>query len=244
MTNYIPHPMNSRFIIQLFVIIASLILGMLIYPYLIKMYSRFVTNLYKNLGKYRYFTEETEEEIKKKPSTKTENVPSVIGTSKTIIGHSRTKTSISIENEKVIEKENTFAPETDEESNLMNVDVPLGKVENLSQEEFDADEETVDLEMEKDAVLASGASYDELMKTGKVITKDKPTDEEKDEAGRILYENKSTEIVEQAVSNDEKTFAKVNALIHFHMKKHHADMDNEEYSGSKDFENFDVTQLF
>ncbi|SHG41398.1 hypothetical protein, partial [Dysgonomonas macrotermitis] len=148
-------------------------------------------------------------------------------------------------NDGVIEKESTFAPETKEETNqIADVDVPLEKVETMSEEEFDPDEEAVGLEAERGAVLASGAGYDELMNAGEVIAKVKPSDEEKGEAGRVLYENQSTEIIEQFASKDRQTLEKVNALIRFHVKKHNLTEDGEKLSGSEEFENFDINSIF
>jgi hypothetical protein len=214
---------------------------MFLYPVLLRKVTRLVEWMYWNLpGKKE---KSKADEVKKAKPDIIEKT-SVIGESRTKIGHSRTKTSSDAENEKVIEKENTFVPETDEDPGLMDdVDVPLERTESLPEEEFDPEEEAVELELEKGAILASGASYDELVNTGRVIAKEKPSDEEKDEAGRILYENKSTEIVEQVISNDEQTLTKVNSLIRFHMKKHNLN-EEEEISGSEEFENFDINSIF
>lgn len=233
--------MSSRYIIQLVIVIASVILGMFLYPVLLRKVTRIVEWMYWNLpGKME---EKKTDEVKKVKPNANEKT-SVIGESLTKIGHSRTKASSDAVNEKVIEKENTFVPEADEDPGLMDdVDVPLERTESLSQEEFNPEEEAIELELEKGAILASGATYDELVNTGRVIAKEKSSDEEKDEAGRILFENKSTEIVEQVISNDEQTLTKVNTLIRFHMKKHNLNQE-EEISGSEEFENFDINSIF
>jgi len=234
MTNYIYRPMKSS-VVQIIVVTASVVLGMFLYPKLKGVYTNFVLRLYRNLE-----IDKLPEE--KKPEPKTERTVSVVGESRTISGHSRTKTATSPENEKVIEKEHTFAPETDDDPAPMDdINIPLDKIESLTEGEFDPDEEALELESEDNAVLASRASYDELMSAGKVITKDKPSNEEKDKAGKVLYENKNTKIVEQVVSKDEITLTKVNALIHFHMKKHHLNAEN---SDSDDLENFDIDSIF
>ncbi|SHG37068.1 hypothetical protein [Dysgonomonas macrotermitis] len=233
--------MSSRYVVQIVIVIASVVLGMFLYPILLRKVIRLVEWMYWNLpGKKEDKKEDKVNKVKPDVNEKT----SVIGESRTKIGHSRTKTSSDAENEKVIEKENTFVPETDEDPGLMDdVDVPLERSESLPQEEIDPEEEAIELELEKGAILASGASYDELVNTGQVIAKEKPSDDEKDEAGRVLYENKFTEIVEQVISNDEQTLTKVNTLIRFHMKKHNLNQE-EGISGSEEFESFDINSIF
>ncbi|NDV80123.1 hypothetical protein [Dysgonomonas sp. 511] len=228
--------------IQIIVVAASILLGMILYPTLLNKINHFVNWWYWNMG------DNKSEEMgnrKEKPEPEPSKISSVIGESKTKIGHDRAKATTSLKNGGVAEKESTFASDSQEETNqITDVDVPLAKVETLTEEEFDPDEEAVELEAEQGAVQASGASYDELMNAGQTITKDKPSNEEKDEAGRILYENQSTEIVEQFASKDKQTLEKVNALIRFHVIKHNLTEEGEKLSDSGEFENFDVNSIF
>lgn len=182
---------------------------------------------------------------REKPPMK-EEIRSVIGKSKFNLGHSRTKAATDLENEKAIEKVSTFAPPTDSDPQIKDVEVPLEKVESLSEEEFDAEAEQEGLEIGRDAFQASGVSFDELITTGKIIRKEKPSEKEKDTAGQVLYQHQSTEILEQITSKDEATLAKVNNLIHFHMKKHNLDTEDpkEDLSDSDDFKNFDINSIF
>ncbi|SHG43011.1 hypothetical protein [Dysgonomonas macrotermitis] len=228
--------------IQIIIVAASIVLGMILYPILLKQIDRFVNWWYWHM---RASPVEKEISKKSKPEPEPSKIPSVIGESKTKLGHDRTNATTNPKNDGVIEKESTFAPETKEETNqIADVDVPLAKVETLPEEEFDPDEEAVELEAERGAVLASGAGYDELMATGNVIANKHPSDEEKDEAGRVLYENEATEMVEQIVSQDEKTFAKVNDLISFHMKKHNLTGEDSNMPDPEEFENFDINSIF
>lgn len=182
-------------------------------------------------------------EEKKEPPIK-EEIPSIVGKSKFNPGHRRTKAATDSENEKAIEKVSTFVPPTDSDPQIKDVEVPLEKVGNLLEEEFDEEAEQEELEIGRDAFQASGVSFDELITTGKVIHKDKPSDEEKDTAGQILYENQSTEMIDQVTAKDEATLNKVNALIHHHMKKYNLHTEETLTSDSEDFENFNVEQLF
>lgn len=230
--------------IQIIVVAASIVLGMILYPVLLKKVNGLVNWWYWNMGAGSM--EKGADKVCK-PEPEPSKIPSVIGESKTKIGHDRTNATTNPKNDGVIEKESTFAPETKEETNqIADVDVPLEKVETLPEEEYDPDEEAVELEAERGAALASGAGYDELMATGNVIANEHPSDEEKDEAGRVLYENEATEMVEQIVSQDEKTFAKVNDLISFHMKRHNLNPDDG-MNGKplpEDFEDFDISSIF
>lgn len=228
--------------IQIIVVAASIVLGMILYPILLKKIDRFVNWWYWHM---RASPVEKEVSKKSKPEPEPSKIPSVIGESKTKIGHDRTNATTNPKNDGVIEKESTFAPETKEETNqIADVDVPLEKVETLTEEEFDPDEEAVGLEAEKGAVLASGAGYDELMNAGEVVVKVKPSDKEKDEAGRVLYENQSTGIVEQFASKDRQTLDKVNALIRFHVKKHNLTEEDDYMPDPEEFENFDINSIF
>ena len=228
--------------IQIIVVAASIALGMILYPTLLNKINHFVNWWYWNMG------DNKREEIangKEKPEPEPSKISSVIGESKTKIGHDRTKATTSQKNGGVAEKDSTFASDSQEETNqIADVDVPLAKVEALTEEEFDSDEEAVKLEAEQGAIQASGASYDELMNAGQTITKDKPSNEEKEAAVRVLYVNRSTELVEQIISHDEQTLAKVNALIRFHMKKHNLNEEDDNISGSEEFENFDFSSIF
>ena len=216
MTNYILPLMNNGIVIQLVIVAASIVLGMLLYPRLIKTYSRFVTNLYKNLAKYRYFTEETKEAAVKEPAPKTEEssdrrsqIPSIIGKSKTKLGHDRTKTATTSENEKVIEKESTFASATGEEIVPMDdIDIPLEKV-------------------------------------GEIVTKKQPTDEEKDEAGRILHENRNTGLFEQMMAGSEKLSHSIASVIEFHLSRRAKEMTEPQTTDyPDDFGSFDINSIF
>lgn len=231
--------MNNRFIIQLIVVISSVLLGMFIYPRLRKLFVRLVETIYLQTR------DETPVKEVKAPLIE-EKVPSVIGKSKWNPGHGRTKAATDSESEKEKENAPIFAPDSQEgDPKMEDVEVPLEKIETLSEDEFDEESEQEELEMERGALQASGASYDELMKTGEILQKEKLSDQEKDTAGQVLYQQQSTDVVEQISSKDEATLAKVNEMIHFHMKKHNLNTDDFE-SGSDfdDLKNFDANSIF
>lgn len=245
MTNYILRPMNSHYIIQTGVVVSSVLLGMLLYPRISRMYRRFINDQYEKLSTRLPVAGE-----KEKTPAGSREIPSIIGKSKFTTGHSRTKAATSPVNEKVIEKEDTFVPEAPEDAGRMDqVSIPLEKEGNddgkAREAEFDPQEEETVLETGQDAVLASGASYDQLMNTGRVIAKEEPSDKEKDRAGGILYENRSTGMVEKMISSGEKLKVSIASLIAFHLAERAKDLTGTEIAGyPDDFNDFDIDSIF
>ncbi len=232
--------MNNRLIVQLIVVVASVILGMFIYPWLRRKFIRFVEKIYLQ-------TRNDKPVEKEEMLPENEEMPSIVGKSKWNPGHSRTKAATDSESKKGKENASIFASKSQADDPIMkDVEIPLEKIENLSEDEFDEDAEREELETGNGALQASGVSFDELIATGKIIQKEKPSEVEKDTAGEILYQHQSTAILEQITSKDEETLAKVNDLIHFHMKKHNLETEEPEegLSDSDDFKDFDVNSIF
>ncbi|NDV70398.1 hypothetical protein [Dysgonomonas sp. 25] len=230
--------MSNRFIIQLIVVISSVFLGMFIYPRLKRLFICFIEKLYLQTRDDKPIEDES-------TVLQVEKIPSIIGKSKWIPGQRRTKTATDSENEKEKENAPIFAPDSQEgDPKMEDIEVPLEKIETLSEDEFDEESEQEELEIERGALQASGASYDELMKTGKILQKEKPSDEEKDTAGEVLYQQQFTDVVEQISSKDEATLTKVNEMIHFHMKKHNLNADDFEIGSDDDLKNFDANSIF
>lgn len=230
--------------IQIIVVAASIILGMILYPTLLKKVNNLVNWWYWNMG-----AGSMEKGANKvhKPEPESSKISSVIGESKTKIGHDRTKATTNPKNAGVEEKDSTFASKTAEETNqIADVEVPLEKVETLTEEEFDPDQEMVELEAERGAVLASGAGYDELMNAGEVIVKAKPSDQEKDEAGRVLFESRNTQLFEQMMASSDKMKDSITSVIEFHLAKQvkKENKSGEETDIPNDFKDFDIDSIF
>lgn len=232
--------MNNRYIIQLVVVITSILLGMILYPILLRKWKRFVEWLYLSSG-----GKTSEEKKQSSSSTKNEEIPSVVGKSKFVVGHSRTKATTESKSGKREENASIFAEESEDgDPQMKDVSVPLEREDISENDPIDSADEAINLEVEDGAFCASGVDFDELTKTGEVIRKENPTKEEKDQAGHVLYENQSTEMIDQVTARDEATLDKVNALIHHHMKKYNLHTEEVLTSDSEDFENFDVNNIF
>lgn len=239
--------MNNRSIIQLIIVFTSVVLGMILYPILLRKWKQFVDWLYKiTYGQDGKSKSDKIEKIVSKP----DNSTSIIGESKTIIGHSRTNTATNLKSENSIEKESTFVPESKDDNPPMNhIDAPLEKVESLPEEEFDGEAEQEELETEPDAVLASGASYEELEQTNHTIAGKQTSLTDQEEAGRVLYENRQTEMIEQVIANSEETAQTIASLIDTHLamraqRLREQELIDEESAYPNDFKDFDFNSIF
>lgn len=230
--------------IQIIVVIASILLGMILYPIFLRKWKQLLNWLY-------LITYEKSEEIAKAQQS-TEIVsekaktPSIIGESKFNLSQSKPNTATNLESENTIEKEFTFVPDSKEDDSKMDhIDVPLEKVESLSEEEFDEQTEQEELETEPNAICASGASFDELIHIDHTIANIQASQADKEEAGRVLYENEQTEMVEQVVANSEETARAISSLIDVHlvMRAQRLQQDDDTIY-PEDLKNFDIDSIF
>lgn len=225
--------------IQLITVAASILLGMIIYPILMNKYKNFISNQYKKIGG------EVLEKENKIPPEKNEK-PSFVGESKFKVGHSQTKVATNLETEKAIEKAPTFVPPiADSDPEIVDVEVPLEKIENLSKEEFDPEEEGIELETDQDAVVASGASFEELMNTTHTIVNEQASIKEKETAGRVLYENQKTDLFEQLASGSLQISNTIPSLIDLHLAKRAERLKSQQRENfPNDFKDFDINSIF
>lgn len=227
--------------VHLIMFIATFLLGLMIRPILDNKYNQFIAKQYEKMKG----VDVEDENIHLPP--KEEN-PAFVDENQSQVGHSWTKAATDLENEKVIEKVATFVPPSDSDPEKIDVEVLLDKVEKQSQEEIDPQAEEIEFELDKNACFANGSSFEELQTLQEVLPKDKPTQEESLEAGRILYENQPTEMVEQLATSGDQTLAKINSLIRFYIVKQaeedQARMGNLRKEDSFDYENFDPNSIF
>lgn len=230
--------------VQIIVVTASVLLGLILYPALAKAYTRFIT------GQYNKLAGEQVEKPEIIPQ-KTEEKPSIIGKSRFNLSQSKPNTATDLETKKGNEKEHIFAPESGEEPPIMDVDVPLERVVNQD-EEINLKEEEEDMEemIGPGAVLASGVVFDELVKTKEVIEKPDATEKEEQQAGKVLLENQNTVLVGQMMEGSTELSARISYLIDIQdkalaaenekqlSKKQRKELDAEE------FKNFDINSIF
>lgn len=248
--------------IQMIVITASVLLGMYLYPIVREAYVRFITGQYDRIngetdpaGKNKTAPFGKTDAKPGKTETKQDETPSIIGKSKFILSQSTPKPATETETEKRAEKEHIFAPgTTGEEPRPMEIEFPLEKVEaeqddKSSRDDIRDDEDDSPLYVNGETYSAGGASFEELMQIKDAVEKTALPETEKRAAGKILYENQETELVEKLISGSQIINLKVSTLIKLHLDEHEKeqqvsdDEDDEVKVGDDEFEGFDFNQI-
>lgn len=219
--------------ILLIIILAAILLFLLLaYPTIARLYRIF------HLGKEQMEKEKSVEPNQPKIS-KIE--ASIVGKSTFTLSQPLPTTTTPVAREPIIEDNApTFAAESDPAP--MDVDYPLDREENT--DEIDEDQEAIELEemFGKDVFFASGVTIDELHKLKHVVESNTSSQSEQREAGRILYENKETEIVEQLSSG--KTASIISNLIDLHVTFHREEQGTSKVvDESEELEEFDVNKF-
>lgn len=140
----------------------------------------------------------------------------------------------------VREVSNFVSQEEEIDSGLMDIAVPLSerKNEQTGDSPDEEEEETEEL-FEKDAVVASGLTIDEMLHTNKVIEDTQSTEKDEEQAGKVLYENKETEMVGQMASDNQVRLERIRSLMYLHEAKHGITTDRRKDSGSKSMDDTD-----
>lgn len=137
---------------------------------------------------------------------------------------------------------NNFEPanpqdEEDYDPEPMDIDVPpLERIDPEKEDYIDEEEEILEL-FGEDAVIASGVSVEEMLETNRVIDSSDSTANQEAIAGRILYQNKKTEIFGQMVSDSPVRLERIRTLMHIHEKLHGVTEEtNENTSAAQNME--------
>ncbi len=181
-----------------------------------------------------------------------------------LISKSKPLATTSPENEKGIEKPDTFAPpnevkpsaevppeELDEafsdtppedETELMDIDYPLEY--ELDETDDDEEEEAEEVEGTAQSALASGVQFDDLGNAVRTVNRAKEaTPEEKKAAGDTLLEIRQTDMFEQVVSGKPDARETVTLLMNASLSAFHKRKDKEAGntgSGRKAPDSFDM----
>ncbi len=220
-------------IILIIIIATVLLLWILLYPTIMRLYHIF------HLGKRQM---EKENNNPDKPIT-SETEASIVGKSNFTLSQPVPTTTTPMAEESIIRDDaHTFATESDPAP--MDIDYSLEKESGNDEDNLDEDDEAVELKemFGKDVCFASGVVIDELHKLKHVIESPKVSQTERQEAGKILYENKETEIVEQLSSG--KTASIISELIDLHVTLHQKEHGiSKNVNESEELESFDVNQF-
>lgn len=190
-----------------------------------------------NLGKKKLEEQQEGHSEKKDLST------SILGKSKFSLCQPLPTATTPTAKEPIIEKdEHNFADEKNQTP--MDIDIPLEKEPKLD-DDIDEDEEAIELEemLGKGVCFATGVDITDLGKIKHVIESPFPRLEEQQNAGRILYENKETDMFEQLASGKTKVSSIITNLIDLHIALHlkeKGEFDNQNNAESDELKNFDV----
>lgn len=196
-----------------------------------------------SLGKKKL--EEQQSQTKEIHSKKSDLSTSILGKSKFNLCQPLPIAATTVAKELIIEEDgHNFA--TDENQTPMDIDIPLEK-EPEEEDYFDEDEEAIELEemFGKDVCFAAGIDINDLDKVKHVIETPSPDAKEKQEAGKVLYENKETDMFEQLASGKTKVSSIISNLIDIHIALHlkekgeFVDQSNE----FDELKNFDVNMF-
>lgn len=209
---------------------------------LIILLSPVVTRLYRiyYLGKEQIRKEENGNEVKD-----VHPEASIVGKSKFDLSQPLPTTATPMAKRPEVEAPvSNFVPEENQEP--MAIDVPLEKEIVEKSQQINEEEEAMELEelFGKDVHLASGVDVNDLGKLKHVIETPSAGIREKQQAGRILYENRETEIVAQMADN-EKTSSIISGLIDLHMTSYLSEKENtnSQVKVSDELNDFDVSQF-
>lgn len=188
---------------------------------------------------------------------KQEKYPSVLGKSKFVLSQPLPNAATDLKTENRKEKEDTFAPGTE---NPENKDINYETGEGVEIPEEDGDVPNVDLNGE-DEVLgtrnipeeeASGIDFNKLGRAAKTISNPEDSSPEDEElAGKVLSENKYTELVQSMQDARPEYARRITELIDRYDRKL-SEGQNQEIKTSRrqqklyeseDFKNFNVDEI-
>ncbi|MDH6309045.1 hypothetical protein M2451_001497 [Dysgonomonas sp. PFB1-18] len=221
-------------ILTITVLSAILLLWILLYPIIKKAYYIF------RLGKAQLEKEQKGETDKPKSS---ETEVSIVGKSNfSLCQPLPTSTTPLAKEPEIAEDDHNFAEESDPAP--LDIDYSLDREPN---DEIDEEQEVIELKemFGKDVYYASGLEINDLYKIKYVVESTEVSQIEQQKAGKILYENKETEIVEQLSSG--KTASIISELIDLHIALQKKESENSDdldnIPESDDLGNFDVAKF-
>lgn len=222
---------------KLIVIIASfLLVGILIYPHIKRIC------LLIRLG--RKSLEEKKAEETSSINNNTTKIPSVIGKSKFKLRQPLPTATTPIDKVSTIGDDvSNFVSEENQEP--MDIDVPLEK-EIIEENSIDEEQEAIELEelFGKDIHYASGVDVNDLGTLKYVIENSSAEIKEKKQAGKILYENRETDMVNQMAYSNQNTASIISNLIDLHMETYLKENNNtNQAKASDEIEDFDINQF-
>ena len=240
-----------NFILILVVYTAILLLAIFyIYPILNKFFKRRIS-ISIQIG-----TKEKEVKEEVKQPEKQEEFPSVLGKSKFVLRQPLPNASSNLETENRKGKEDTFAPEIEKPEDK-SVNYETGEGVEVPEEDkdvsgVDLNDEGEDLGVGNISEEASGIDFNKLGQTAKTVSNPKessPSDE--DMAGKVLSENKYTQLVKSMQDARPEYAKRITELMDRYDKKLSEGRNREVKTSrkkqklyeSEDFKNFNINEI-
>ncbi|KAA6340395.1 hypothetical protein EZS27_011736 [termite gut metagenome] len=240
-------------VLLVYTAVLILVVGYL-YPFLKKILRRYISisiHIGKEGGEEKGGAQERQE------AEKEVEIPSILGKSKFNLSQSKPNAATDLKTGNRTPKEDTFAPgieKTVENENGEGLDIPddeneEAEVENSADESGEL--EILDSETVHEPGIASGLSFDDLGRIKKAIENPSLVNGEQQEAGKILYENEYTDMVEKIKKISPECSAKIAALMDVHLKATSGERrtrplakSKQKQVESKGFNDFDINSIF
>lgn len=226
-----------------------------VYPHLKRFFSRKISI------SIRIESEEKAPEEKVVPPLNSEKFPSVLGETKFVLSQPLPNTTTDPETENRKEKDDTFAPETEKpvgEKSESPVDLETG--EGLDVDEEEESKDVIDPEEEVEEIGAGNLSRDEaggmdfnqLGLTTKTISDPKnSTPEDEKMAGKILSENKGTDLVKSMAKAQPGYAQRISEIVDKFESEFYGSVTEEEkisprkqkLHDSEEFRNFNMKDI-
>jgi hypothetical protein len=211
---------TSKILLILLVYTAIVLLVIFyVYPFLKRLFKRKISI------SIHFDTEEKEVKKEVKPTKKQEEFPSVLGKTKFVLSQPLPNATADLETENRKEKQDTFVPESGKPEDK-NVNLETG--EGIEVVEENEEVPDIDLNGEDENLVdgnvpeegASGVDFNKLGQTAKTVSNPESSNsEDEDLAGKVLSENKYTDLVKSMQDDQPKYTKRITDLIDRHEQK-------------------------
>lgn len=146
-------------------------------------------------------------------------VPNILGESHFKLRHKMTTDDTAQKADCQDRKDDTFVSSEVfvEDNQPLDIDFPLEKEEEMTEEDLAEEEEELESLFGKDAELATGVDFEDLFTTKEVIEDKDSSLEREQQAGKVLYENQHTVLFEELVSKQKSTGVRIASLVDIHL---------------------------
>ena len=150
-----------------------------------------------------------------------------------------------LESEDIAKKGNTFEPSQNEESDPDPKDLVIDA--DPTESVIDDDEEEIAAYTGGEVYTAGGIDYDVMVKTVKVVNSRTATKEEEQTAGKVLHDNRDTELVSKMQARKGALASRISSLLDLRTQEYAESLGEGVASHSNesiDYKNFKASDFF